>query len=65
MRKRITTKELEEEEKSWEQLENNPGFAIKGLKPKKVIYENIYFSVESCINKTFSYANNEQNEALY
>lgn len=55
---------LEEEQDNLDALKN-PGYFLNGLKPEKVKLENIYFSVEACIEKTISYAKENNNIAIY
>ena len=53
----------EEEEKY--NILNNSGYLIKDLKPEKIKIENIYFSVDACIQKAISYAKENNEMAIY
>lgn len=45
--------------------DNNPGLILNGLTPKKVNNENIYYTVENCIQQYMNYNKNQQVEAIY
>ena len=45
--------------------DNNPGFILNGLTPKKVNNENIYYTVENCIKQYINYNRNQEAEAVY
>lgn len=60
-----THKTLSREEADNQNIENNPGLLLLGLKPEKVTLKNVYFSIEACIDKAKEYADTKDNKALY
>lgn len=44
---------------------DNPGYIIKDQKPEKVKLENLYFSIDSCVQKMLSYVKEDNRTGVY
>lgn len=58
-------KELAGEREDHQYILDNPGYIIKDQKPEKVKLENLYFSVEACVQKMLSYAKEGNKAGVY
>lgn len=56
---------LSKEEKENQDIENNSGYLLLGQKPEKVELRNIYFSVQSCLEKVINFSNENDKASLY
>lgn len=63
---RINTNRILAEEKQRDlNTINNPGYLLLGVKPEKVKLQNIYFSVDNCLQKAISYVKQDEKLAVY
>lgn len=58
-------KELAEERENRKYILDNPGYIIKDQKPEKVKLENLYFTLDSCVQKMLSYAKEGNKRGVY
>ncbi len=60
-----TAEELDKQQAEYLDALNNPGYSIVGLKPKMTQLDNVFFSINACIQKIISYMKSNNNVAIY
>lgn len=58
-------KDLNNQEQEYIDSINNPGMIINGAKPQELKFDNIFFSIEECLQKYLEYVKNKNKDAVY